>query len=535
MNFDYDHYLSSLTPWFYGGIALVLLSVILFEYHNNKRLALLFLVAGNLLMSGTYSVMQPFLHLWDEQVHALVAKNMMTYPFKPMLIANPHLDYDYKIWLGNHVWLHKQPWFLWQIALSFRLFGISEFTLRIPSMLMFSGLLLMVYRMGVVIKNKNTGFYAAVLLAGSNFLLQLVTGAKATDHNDVAFVFYVTASMWAWFEFENKGKRHWLILTGLFSGIAILNKWLPGLLVYSGWFFAILFSKERRKQWKTYSDMLLSIFVTIITALPWQLYILWRFPKESLYEYGLNSLHFLQSIEKHKGDYFFHFDHLATIYGDYFKYIISAALILLLFIKVKKSFKIAVFTYVIIVYTFYTFASTKMIAFPFIVAPLIYIVVGAGLSSIIEIIKVPAHRGKGFVRMFKPVLTILILSFMFINFLNLPHLLLTSSKSPRALFEKKIRYTLLYKKLPQMLGKGEYEFFYCRNFDHIKLMFYTDYNAHGYLPNKKQTAKLTEKNITPVVFDNGRLPKWIVGDKRIIKLKTYVWLEKYLGKPETYR
>ena len=50
-----------------------------------------------------------------------------------------------------------------------------------------------------------------------------------------------------------------------------------------------------------------------------------------------------------------------------------------------------------------------------------------------------------------------------------------------------------------------------------------------------QTAKLTEKNITPVVFDNGRLPKWIVGDKRIIKLKTYVWLEKYLGKPETYR
>ena len=86
-----------------------------------------------------------------------------------MLIAEPHIKYSYKIWLGNHIWLHKQPWFLWQIALFFKLFGVNVFVLRLPSMLMFSGLLLLIYRIGSIVNSKSTGFYAALLFAGSHF------------------------------------------------------------------------------------------------------------------------------------------------------------------------------------------------------------------------------------------------------------------------------------------------------------------------------------------------------------------------------
>ncbi len=38
------------------------------------------------------------LHDWDERYHALVAKNMIEQPFKPMLYKNPVLPYDYKDW-----------------------------------------------------------------------------------------------------------------------------------------------------------------------------------------------------------------------------------------------------------------------------------------------------------------------------------------------------------------------------------------------------------------------------------------------------
>src|SRR4051812_1318969 len=77
--------------------------------------------------------LDPFLHEWDECFHALVARNMMDHPLVPMLRKGQLLPYDYQQWVGNTVWLHKQPLFLWQMALSMKLFGVSEFALRLPS------------------------------------------------------------------------------------------------------------------------------------------------------------------------------------------------------------------------------------------------------------------------------------------------------------------------------------------------------------------------------------------------------------------
>jgi 4-amino-4-deoxy-L-arabinose transferase-like glycosyltransferase len=77
-----------------------------------------------------------FLILWDEQYHALVAKNMLKNPFKPTLYPVELLDYDYRNWSANYIWLHKQPLFLWQIALSLKIFGTTELAVRLPSILL---------------------------------------------------------------------------------------------------------------------------------------------------------------------------------------------------------------------------------------------------------------------------------------------------------------------------------------------------------------------------------------------------------------
>jgi 4-amino-4-deoxy-L-arabinose transferase len=106
-----------------------------YQAKDNYHLAVwLLLIAGLLLR--IYTSTDFFLHYWDERYHALVAKNLINHPFRPTLYDTPLLPYDYFNWPGNHIWLHKQPMALWLMAGSMKLFGINEIALRLPSILM---------------------------------------------------------------------------------------------------------------------------------------------------------------------------------------------------------------------------------------------------------------------------------------------------------------------------------------------------------------------------------------------------------------
>jgi len=86
----------------YLAVILLLLSVIAFEWHK-KSISLVLLFTGALAIGFFIALLDPFLILWDEQYHALVAKNMMLHPLKPMLYANPVLGYDYRDWPNSHI------------------------------------------------------------------------------------------------------------------------------------------------------------------------------------------------------------------------------------------------------------------------------------------------------------------------------------------------------------------------------------------------------------------------------------------------
>ncbi|MCB0538920.1 MAG: hypothetical protein KDE33_15510, partial [Bacteroidetes bacterium] len=107
-----------------------LLFVVFFFLKQKYNYALLLLILAGITLR-IYTSNDKYLHKWDERYHALVAKNMMEEPFVPKLYKNPVLNYDYKNWTGNHIWVHKQPFPLWSIALSFKLFGVNELALRL--------------------------------------------------------------------------------------------------------------------------------------------------------------------------------------------------------------------------------------------------------------------------------------------------------------------------------------------------------------------------------------------------------------------
>ena len=484
-------------------------------------------------MSLFLCLSDPFLHMWDEQFHAVVAKNMLNNPFKPMLLQDPVLPYNYKNWTGNHIWLHKQPLFLWQIALSFKLFGISIFSLRLPSIIMTTLMVFSIYRIGKIISGKRTGIFVAVLLTGSHFIYQLSSGRIATDHNDVAFLFYVSLSIWAWFEKENSEKRYWILLIGLFSGAAILNKWLVGLLVYSAWGLNILFFKENRKKLKSYVDLFLSLIITSIVALPWQLYILYRFPKESLYEFQFNTLHFTETIEGHAGGLMYHLNNIEKLYGTDFQYAIIISFIVFLVSRVKAKFKFVMIAWIVIVYVFYSFAATKLSAFTIIVAPLVYIIVAQSLTQIVlwfRLIQIRPRFKEIAVKSFG----IALVFFMFFHFLNHNNLSLKNNDQLRKDYQYELNSTLVYKELISIFEGQEIMVYNTPVFDKYKIIFMSDFRAAIHVPSKNHIEILKSKNIKIVVFDNDKLPDYVLKDSSIAKIRSMVWQNDFKNGLEVY-
>ena len=128
------------------------------------------------------------LHQRDEKFHALVAKNMMETPLSPRLYQTAVLPYDYKLWYQNHIWLHKQPLPLWLMAGSYKLFGVSEFSTRIPSLVLSTCLILILYQLAKRLYSQKVALLSAFFLCVNGLVIELGAGRVATDHYDLLFL-----------------------------------------------------------------------------------------------------------------------------------------------------------------------------------------------------------------------------------------------------------------------------------------------------------------------------------------------------------
>ena len=83
-----------------GLILLSLPAIVAAYFHfikGKQKAAIILLLSSAFLLRLLMISVDPFLHEWDERIHALVAKHMMNNPFKPMLFAKhilPFSKYD---------------------------------------------------------------------------------------------------------------------------------------------------------------------------------------------------------------------------------------------------------------------------------------------------------------------------------------------------------------------------------------------------------------------------------------------------------
>lgn len=492
------------------GAGLSLFISILFYSKHKEFLSVGFLLLAALCVFTFAATLDPFLNLWDERFHALVAKNMMNHPLMPTLYDDPAVIMDYDRWDRFHIWLHKQPLFLWQIALSFKLFGVSELTLRLPSVFLGVVLVLISYRIGRILINKRVGLISGILIITTLYLLELIAGRQELEHNDVSFVTYVSLSIWAYVEYFFSKKKIWLILIGIFSGAAILCKWLVGLTVYFGWI--ILRLLQRKYRFRENIDLLISLLFTISIALPWQIISFIWFPAEAKRAFEFNSVHFINALEGHGGTFWYHFDNFNNIYGHLASFLIIPAFYLLLKTTSHKKLTYSLLSIVLVVFLFFSIAATKMPSFTIAVFMLIIIAFSTLFDRILFYIN-------GLIRSRKYKNLIFIIAVVLIIYLRFDIELLQEKHTT---WKESNSYTEMLSHNKEIFNSLDLPenavLFNVKGRHYVEAMFYSDLPAYNFLPTLEQYKDLIEKGRIIAVFipSDGNLPYYLRNDSTVV-------------------
>lgn len=498
---------------------LVLAALIAFLYYRKEKAGLLLLLLGAFALRLLIISLDPYLCEWDERFHALVAKNMMQGPFEPMLRVNPVMPYNIELWCCNHIWVHKQPLFLWQMALSMKMFGINEIALRLPSAIAGTIAVYFIYDIAKAwTKDINIAFLAALLLCLSNYHLELTSGRISLEHNDLIFSFYVTASIWAFSRYvHNNYSYKWALLIGIFTGAAILVKWLTGFLIFGGWGLYLLLTAEARSNYKHYLKYIFSLLVASAVFLPWQIYIMNAFPVESAIMYAHNKKHIFEALDGHKGDMLTHLRFLTMAYGTWFLPFIPIGIALSLLHKdITKALSMAYIAMVIVIFAFFSIiVATKMPAFPFPVHSIVWIFIALGLVKTVEFVlkQLPIKP--------KPLLkaSLFLLLFSAFGYYALNPSEIKKHRSVNNEWRNiKIHNAQIYRNLD--VSKLENRIILnCNSFEETELMFYKNVNAYNWYPEQKMLDSLLQKGYKFAAFKNHSnyvLPPYISENKDIL-------------------
>lgn len=458
-----------------------------------------------LLMTST----DPFLYDWDEQYHALVAQHLIAHPGTPTLYDDPQLPVDITRWADNHIWLHKPPLFLWLIAVSVKLFGATPFAVKLPSIILSSLMVPALYSIVKRIANERAGFIAALLLATHSYSVQLVSGFRNTDHNDVIFSAFVLFSFWSWVRYTDTERTRDAVLTGLLVGCAVLVKWLPGVLVFGPWGLWLL-QKINRKDKLKWLHFTIGIGAAIALVLPWYIHIYRNFPAEAAYESHYNFLHVSIAIEGHEGPWYYHLDQFRELLGWTLAVLSVPAILLFAVQDTKHRRALYMVCAVLFFVVFYTIAKTKM---PLFMLPLIPFLLAA-IAVLID------KAGDALLR--RKAIAGVLLSVGALLMLNVPQLVTNhSSLSELAWYRdemwgvrNKAEFYLQEKAKSADAGKRVVIFNFPQN-ERAAFMFYTGDIAYTETPSVDSVHAIQQKGFVVGVYDNRNIPASYAQDATI--------------------
>ena len=361
-----------------GTLTVIIGALVFFlAYRQNRQgrgsYALLLILLGGLLLR-LFAAADLKLHAWDERYHAVVAKHLMDSPLYPTLYEDPVLPYDYKDWTRNHVWLHKQPFPLWTMAGTMAVFGVHELALRLPSILLTTVGIALTFAIGRYLFSYRVGLIAAFLYAINGLIIELTAGRTTAGHIDAFFLVFIQLGVYSAIRYFQTQRAIFNILCGLATGLAILTKWLPALIVLPLWLL-LATGHNQLLTTKTLKAFLVLTGVIALVVVPWQVYIFDQFPKVAGFEHAYNFKHLTTVVEGHGGPFYYHFDKARRLFGQLI-YIPMAWFFFKTFKKGFQARRLLVTVWVLVPYLFFSVAQTKMQAYTIFTAPAVFIMVG---------------------------------------------------------------------------------------------------------------------------------------------------------------
>lgn len=462
------------------------------SYSSAKNLlyakALILILLGGLVLR-VFVASDGYLHEWDEKYHALVAKNMMLHPLKPTLIEKPVIPYDYRNFTSNHIWLEKGPVPLIAISLSLKLFGLNEFAVRIPSIILSLIAIYLTYLIAALLFDKKIALLAAFFHSINGYLIELAGGRFSSDHVETAFIFYVELSIFlVVYYIVKKPNKLISLLIGIATGLAILSKWSPALLVFPVWIIGALISKKIPIK-KLVSDVSISIVALLSIVLPYQLFTLYSYQNEALFVIKKFLFAYQTAVDGHIAPWYYYINQIGIIFGE----LIFLLLLLSLFqiIKKQSNWKLILLSaWWIIPVIIFSFAETKRSTYILIAAPPFFIILSYYWFYLFEKIKIKKQSWA--------IIGLLVLLIV------LPIRYSIERVKPFHIMERNPNWTVELKKINGILGKGGNIVVF--NLEHnIEAMFYTDYIVYRGLPSSKQITQLQNKGYRIIINDDGKI------------------------------
>lgn len=156
----------------------------------------------------------------------------------------------------------------WLIALSYLVFGISEFAARFPSAILATGLVFLTYYFGRTTISKSFGVIAALILA-TNLEFLALSRMSITDMTLSAFIASAIMTGFLGAFKEGSSKKYWWWFAYLFCGLAVLTKGPVGLaipVIVVG-LYLLLTGKIKESLRPQY--ILPGIAIFLLTVIPW--------------------------------------------------------------------------------------------------------------------------------------------------------------------------------------------------------------------------------------------------------------------------
>ncbi len=253
---------------------------------------------------------------WDECIYAVYGREMKT--------TGNYLTNQWNGLLG----FEKPPLYAWLLQIPYA-FSINEFNARILSVLAGLLLIIFIYIFAKKYFSEKTAILSALFLLASEVYILYVIRVNT----DIIYTLLIFLGFFTWI-ISSKNKN-FAYLSGLFYGLAVMDKGLSVLAFLAATFLSIFLNFEKEKFLNFLK--LMSVFIVIIA--PWHIYQLIvqgnEFIKIYFYENLIKRAN--NPIEFHFGGNFFYFK---QIFWELFPWIFAALILPIYYlINIRKYLK----------------------------------------------------------------------------------------------------------------------------------------------------------------------------------------------------